>query len=375
MAAIIDNLASNKPDVKLLPFYLMDRYNSVDIYRVNSLYSLFTDEQYNPLAWVADYFDQFNVAYDPDYVRSDPTAPDDMFKAMFGQFYQFYYSYFIYTFYPIHKHMEQAMGLVMFMIQKWPLDPIMMFKAEIKNVAGFEPMCPDVQMAITDKLIKVSLLFPAWGAYIYHSITRVVMLLYITVFYYLMFIYNFFFTIFAAIRNFFLDFIILPLWGLYMMIFNFFLAIQMWFINLMWAIIFWPISIMELLIRFALVIQQLILSLIWAIVWPLINFMIWLVMFIPNLVFKFIITPLMLALAWVFSIILYIAFYIPNLLKYYVQLMYRLILQPLDNICIMFWGILDGILDGILAVVSPPEWEMAWPFLEPAGGIISMASN
>lgn len=94
----------------------------------------------------------------------------------------------------------------------------MILKNYIGTIAGFEPMCPDVQASIMNKLIKTTLLLPAWGAYLLHTITRTVVLAYIMVVYYLMFIINFIYTIFAAIRNFFLDYLIMPIFNLIMWI-------------------------------------------------------------------------------------------------------------------------------------------------------------
>lgn len=216
--------------------------------------------------------------------------------------------------------------------------------------------------------MKFTLTFPAWIFYFVYLVVRMIFLSVIMINYYLLFIANFVFWIFAMIRNFFLDYIYIPIWSLFSWIKTF-----MW--NLMVWIIMWPYKIMELLFRFYFAIQKLILSLLWGIIYPIIQFFMWLMAYIPNLIWTFIIQPILWAVFFVFGWIIFIVMYIPNLLWGYVQMLFALIFRPLDMICVSLWGIIDGLLDTILALVGPPTWEPAWPFIEPAGMLLYAASN
>merc|ERR1711981_1317191 len=103
---------------------MFEKAKEINIVRVNSIYELFSDPKYSPLAWLGDYFTAMNEAYDEGYTRPGKDAPDDIFKATFGKFYQFFYEQYIWTYEPLQTHMIQVKTFMMWMVSKFPFNPM-----------------------------------------------------------------------------------------------------------------------------------------------------------------------------------------------------------------------------------------------------------
>jgi hypothetical protein len=119
-------------------------------------------------------------------------------------------------------------------------------------------------------------------------------------------------------------------------------------------------------------------------------------MFIPNLIFEFVLKPIWLALYWfagwmcmvfnfvpkwiwlnliipmlkffawleiwiwiniVWPIFYWLFIWLPMTIIFYIKLVIRLILIPLDQLCYIIFAALEGIIDAIVAIIEAPEWQ------------------
>ena len=66
-------------------------------------YDFFANNEYNPIAWVAEVFSNQLAEWDPSYVRESESAPDDAWLMIFGESYEVYYRRYIWTYYPFYQ--------------------------------------------------------------------------------------------------------------------------------------------------------------------------------------------------------------------------------------------------------------------------------
>lgn len=263
------------------------------------------------------------------------------------------------------------------------MNPLQMQKDMLKKFFDFDATCPDVQMALMPKMKKVMLSIPAWIFFGIFWLIRLVLVLYFALVISIAWVFDLVFKFVISIRNWFYMYLYLP-------VFNFFL--YLW--NLMIWILNFPKLLIELTLRFYFMLQKLIISFMWAIILPIINFMMWLIMWIPNFLFDYVLTPVYLGLYWFAGWMCYIMWFVPKWIYYnlfmiiinfmiwlelqiwlyiilpvinffiwlhltimfYIKLVIRLILWPFDWLCFTIFGLIEGILDVLIAIVEVPEW-------------------
>jgi hypothetical protein len=128
---------------------------------------------------------------------------------------------------------------------------------------------------------------PAWILFLVFWIVRLFIMLYLAIVVCIVWVFDFIFVFIVQIRDWIYFNIVLPVW-------NFFMLINFW-INFILNI---PMMIFELFFRFLFVLQKLIFKFMWDITLYLLGWIMWLVMFIPNLLYEFVLTPIWMAFYW-----------------------------------------------------------------------------
>lgn len=353
---------------------------------LDSIIAAMKSGRYSPMSWIGDAYASINAAADPGYTRIAAEPPQDLFYGIIPWAYELYWQTNVYPWEPVWTWMASHFAYMLslssgdmslFAHQKWIF----------KEIFEFDAQCPDIMAGLGPKAMRVSLALPAWFAYIFLFIFRFIAVIDWAIFYILLYVFDFFFGIYVAIRNWIHLYIVLPIW-----------EFQVWLFNAIMFLLSIPYYVIKLTIQWMWAVQQLILTIIWSIMLPIIQFFIWLVMFIPNLIIEYVLTPIWWALFWLFGWLCEIAMFIPEwiffnisipILEFFMWLdlqlylylgmpianffiwiqltiqaiiifLWQLILVPLDLLCAWFYGLVDQILDAILAIVTVPEWQPAW---------------
>ena len=355
-----------------------------------SLMELWYDNEMNPLAWVGDHFAARNVLRDSSYTRLSYAAPQDsVFYAMIPWAYEWLWSHLIYTWEPV---LVFAVGTIDFWRPiLWWL-PLVGSKVPLLELfgqlyLGFTPVCPAAIALAMQAALKIIRVF-GWLLWPFVWLFRFFLLIFIAIKTMIIWVLDLIWFVFALIRDFFYFYIFLP-------IYNIIMFLMFWIIWLVWAIIsiilyiqwlifsfFWWIfmlfwSFIQLIINFFiwlhlqiylyivlpiinffiwlyfafLWLRRFIISIIWAIVLPILQFFFWLVMFIPWALWTYILVPIMLALAWLFELIVFIVLWLPRMIYLYIIL-------PIINFFIaiqmwIYWNILYPI---IYMMFYLPRW-------------------
>jgi len=384
--AAVETPTVEVPDNTGLAAFFANLPSIEEWWALNSIIVAMKSGRYSPMSWIGDAFASINAAADPGYTRIAAEPPQDIFYGILPWAYELYWQVRVYPWEPVWTWMASHVAY-MLSLSSGDNSPFAKQKMIFKEIFQFDAQCPDIMAGLGPKAMRVGLALPAWLAYIVLWIMRLISLIDWAIFYILLYIFDFFFGIYVAIRNWWHINITIPIW-------NF----QLWVLSIIHFIVMIPYLIIKLTIQWFIAIQKLILMIVWSIMLPIIQFFIWLVMFIPNLIFEFVLTPIWWALFWLFGFLCDIVMFIPEWIFFnisipimefflwlqlqlylylampianffiWIQLtiqaiiifLFQLILVPLDLLCAWFYGIVDVILDALVALVAVPEWQPAW---------------
>jgi len=113
-------------------------------------------------------------------------------------------------------------------------------------------------------------------------------------------------------------------------------------------IILWPVTILVFLIIFTVELLLAIALWMFAIVLFFHDLFFWLFWLMFDIVY------------FLFGWVMWLIMFIPNLLLYYWGLVMAFLFKPLDDVCIWWFEIFDGIADAILAFMLLPTWDPAF---------------
>lgn len=272
--------------------------------------------------------------------------------------YEWIWSHLIYTWEPVLVFIVGSLQFwkpFLFFVPWW-FDKAGTLEMIAQTFFKFTPICPAAIALAVKSYFRFYWVF-AWLAYPFVWLLRFFLLIGVAIKTVIIWIIDLIWFVLALIRDFLWFYIILPIINivLFLMFWIFWLVwaiisiilwIQWFIMSIVWAILmfFWqfilliiniiiwinlqiylyiilPIFNFFLWLYFALLwLRRFIISIIWAIVLPVLQFFFWLAMFIPWALWTYILVPIMLALAWLFELVIFIIFWLPNMIYLYIIL-------------------------------------------------------